>query len=168
MYSITIFPFISDGLIVCHLPFGPTAYFTLCNVVMRHDIPDLGTMSEAYPHLILHNFTSRLGRRVSLALYAATYVAHASSNLLCSCPQASSILKHLFPVPKEESKRVITFANQEDYISFRYASSFGLPLTRLCPCSSNEALFVLPTGTMFTGRRIIAILSCRRLGPGLR
>lgn len=87
---------VPDGLIVCHLPFGPTAYFTLFNVVMRHDIPDLGTMSEAYPHLILHNFTSRLGRR------------------------ASSILKHLFPVPKEESKRVITFANQEDYISFRH------------------------------------------------
>lgn len=85
-----------DGLIVCHLPFGPTAYFTLCNVVMRHDIPDLGTMSEAYPHLIFHNFTSRLGQRVS------------------------SILKFLFPVPKDESKRVITFANQEDYISFRH------------------------------------------------
>ncbi|RXM36028.1 U3 small nucleolar ribonucleoprotein IMP4 [Acipenser ruthenus] len=52
-----------DGMIVCHLPFGPTAYFTLCNVVMRHDVPDIGTMSEAYPHLILNNFTSRLGRR---------------------------------------------------------------------------------------------------------
>lgn len=57
------FPFL-DGLVVCHLPFGPTAYFTLCNVVMRHDVPDIGTMSEAYPHLIFHNFTSRLGRRV--------------------------------------------------------------------------------------------------------
>lgn len=22
-----------DGLIVCHLPYGPTAYFQLCNVV---------------------------------------------------------------------------------------------------------------------------------------
>ncbi|XP_066436016.1 U3 small nucleolar ribonucleoprotein protein IMP4 [Eleutherodactylus coqui] len=85
-----------DGLIVCHLPFGPTAYFTLCNVVMRHDIPDLGTMSEAYPHLVFHNFTSRLGQRVS------------------------SILKYLFPVPKDESRRVITFANQEDYVSFRH------------------------------------------------
>ncbi|XP_044162663.1 U3 small nucleolar ribonucleoprotein protein IMP4 isoform X3 [Bufo gargarizans] len=85
-----------DGLIVSHLPFGPTAYFTLCNVVMRHDIPDLGTMSEAYPHLVFHNFTSRLGRRVS------------------------DILKYLFPVPKDESKRVMSFANQDDYISFRH------------------------------------------------
>uniref|UniRef100_A0A8C3H5V5 IMP U3 small nucleolar ribonucleoprotein 4 n=1 Tax=Chrysemys picta bellii TaxID=8478 RepID=A0A8C3H5V5_CHRPI len=84
-----------DGLIVSHLPFGPTAFFTLCNVVMRHEVPDIGTMSEATPHLIFHNFTSRLGQRVC------------------------SILKYLFPVPKEDSKRVITFANQDDYISFR-------------------------------------------------
>lgn len=55
----------TDGLVVCHLPFGPTAYFTLYNVVMRHDVPDIGTISEAYPHLIFHNFTSRLGKRVS-------------------------------------------------------------------------------------------------------
>nr|XP_015200935.1 PREDICTED: U3 small nucleolar ribonucleoprotein protein IMP4 [Lepisosteus oculatus] len=85
-----------DGMIVCHLPFGPTAYFTLYNVVMRHDIPDIGTMSEAFPHLIFHNFTSRLGKRVS------------------------DILKYLFPVPKDESRRVVTFSNQEDYISFRH------------------------------------------------
>ncbi|TWW61061.1 U3 small nucleolar ribonucleoprotein IMP4 [Takifugu flavidus] len=85
-----------DGLVVCHLPFGPTAYFTLYNVVMRHDVPDIGTMSEAFPHLIFHNFTSQLGRRVS------------------------NILKYLFPVPKEDSRRVVTFANQEDFISFRF------------------------------------------------
>ncbi|RWS15079.1 U3 small nucleolar ribonucleoprotein IMP4-like protein, partial [Dinothrombium tinctorium] len=85
-----------DGLIICHLPYGPTAYFQLLNTVMRHDIADIGKMSEAYPHLIFHNFKSRLGRRVT------------------------SILKYLFPVPKEDSKRVITFANQDDYISFRH------------------------------------------------
>ncbi|XP_060678468.1 U3 small nucleolar ribonucleoprotein protein IMP4 [Hemiscyllium ocellatum] len=87
---------VPDGLVVCHLPFGPTAYFTLANVVMRHDIPKIGTMSEAYPHLIFHNLTSKLGLRVT------------------------SILKYLFPVPKEDSKRVITFANQDDFISFRH------------------------------------------------
>lgn len=31
----------------------------------------------------------------------------------------TSILKHLFPVPKKDSQRVITFANGEDFISFR-------------------------------------------------
>ena len=85
-----------DGLIVCHLPYGPTAYFTLSNTVMRHDIPDVGTMSEAYPHLIFDKFSSKLGERVK------------------------NVLKYLFPVPKEDSRRVITFANQEDYISFRH------------------------------------------------
>ncbi|XP_020600416.1 U3 small nucleolar ribonucleoprotein protein IMP4-like [Orbicella faveolata] len=88
--------FFSDGLVVSHLPFGPTAYFTLSNTVMRHDIPKIGTMSEAYPHLIFHNFNSKLGERVK------------------------SILKYLYPVPKDDSRRVITFANQEDYISFRH------------------------------------------------
>lgn len=85
-----------DGLVVCHLPFGPTAYFQMLNTVMRHDIPNVGTMSEAYPHLVIHNMDTKLGIRVS------------------------NILKYLFPVPKEESKRVITFANQNDYISFRH------------------------------------------------
>ncbi|XP_046342662.2 U3 small nucleolar ribonucleoprotein protein IMP4-like [Haliotis rufescens] len=87
---------VPDALVVCHLPYGPTAYFTLSSVVMRHDIPDVGTMSEAYPHLIFNNFTSKLGKRVQ------------------------NILKYLFPVPKEDSKRVVTFANEEDYISFRH------------------------------------------------
>ncbi|XP_015794333.1 U3 small nucleolar ribonucleoprotein protein IMP4 [Tetranychus urticae] len=85
-----------DGLIISHLPFGPTAYFQLANVVMRHDIANIDKMSEAYPHLIFHNFNSKLGKRVT------------------------SILKYLFPVPKEDSKRILTFANVDDYISFRH------------------------------------------------
>lgn len=35
------------------------------------------------------------------------------------CVKVMNILKYLFPVPKEDSKRVVTFANQDDYISFR-------------------------------------------------
>jgi len=54
-----------DGMVVCHLPYGPTAS-SLSNTVMRHDIPNVGTMSEAYPHLIFHNFKTKLGVRVSL------------------------------------------------------------------------------------------------------
>ncbi|XP_069330089.1 U3 small nucleolar ribonucleoprotein protein IMP4 isoform X1 [Eulemur rufifrons] len=110
------------GLIVSHLPFGPTAYFTLCNVVMRHDIPDLGTVSEAKPHLITHGFSSRLGKRVSLESRGqgwglGTRPGIAAPSLV---PQVSDILRYLFPVPKDDSHRVITFANQEDYISFRH------------------------------------------------
>ncbi len=50
-----------DGMIVCHLPYGPTAYFNLSDVVMRHDVNasdevKLNKVSEQYPHLIFHNF----------------------------------------------------------------------------------------------------------------
>lgn len=87
---------VPDGLVVSHLPHGPTAYFTLSDIVMRHDIPNIGTMSEAYPHLVFHNFKSKLGQRTM------------------------SILRYLFPVPKEESRRVVTFANHDDFITFRH------------------------------------------------
>ncbi|XP_035740351.1 U3 small nucleolar ribonucleoprotein protein IMP4-like [Vespa mandarinia] len=87
---------IPDTLVICHLPYGPTAYFTISDVIMRHDIPEIGTMSEEYPHLIFHNFKTKLANRIM------------------------SILKYLFPVPKEDSKRVITFANHDDYICFRH------------------------------------------------
>ena len=85
-----------DTLVICHLPYGPTAYFTMSDVIMRHDLKDIGTMSEQFPHLIFHNFKTKLGKR------------------------AMSILKYLFPVPKEDSKRVMTFANHDDYICFRH------------------------------------------------
>ncbi|XP_068240495.1 U3 small nucleolar ribonucleoprotein protein IMP4 [Palaemon carinicauda] len=84
-----------DAMVICHLPCGPTAYFTLADVVMRHDIPDIGTMSEQYPHLIFQNFKSSLGVRTS------------------------NILKYLFPVPKEDSTRVVSFVNWDDWILFR-------------------------------------------------
>jgi len=88
-----------DGIIVSHLPHGPTAYFGLQNVVLRHDIPDRkerGHVSAQYPRLIFQNFNTRIGERTKI------------------------ILSHLFPVPRDESTRVMTFANNEDYISFRH------------------------------------------------
>jgi U3 small nucleolar ribonucleoprotein protein IMP4 len=87
-----------DGLVISHLPFGPTAYFTLSNAVLRHDLdPPAAPMSEVYPHLILHNFTTPVGQRVG------------------------NILKCLFPVPtRPDTQRVLTFANTNDYISFRH------------------------------------------------
>lgn len=54
-----------DGLIVSHMPYGPTAYFTIYNTIMRHDTNISTTMSEAYPHLIFHNFKTKLGERVT-------------------------------------------------------------------------------------------------------
>lgn len=88
-----------DGMVVCHMPYGPTAYFGVYNAVLRHDIgdkSDVGTVSEAYPHLIFEGFSTKLGSRVA------------------------DILKHLFPAPKLDSKRVMTFANRDDYVSFRH------------------------------------------------
>ena len=51
-----------DGLVVCHLPYGPTAYFSLSSTVLRHDIEDRATISEAYPHLIINQFETPLVR----------------------------------------------------------------------------------------------------------
>jgi len=86
-----------DGLIICHLPYGPTAYFGLSNCVLRHDLPEkMSTMSEAYPHLIFQNFNTALALRLK------------------------NVLKFLFPVPKPDSKRTMTFANRNDIISFRH------------------------------------------------
>ena len=91
-----------DAMIVSHFPHGPTLYFTLHNVTLRHDIESYqsSTVSEQYPHLIFENFSSRLGERVM------------------------DCLKYLFPVPKEDSKRVMTFSNENDFISFRWVFCF--------------------------------------------
>ncbi|CAL5330640.1 unnamed protein product [Camellia sinensis] len=67
---------VPDGIIISHLPFGPTAYFALLNVVTRHDIKDkkaMGTMPEAYPHLILNNFSTKLGQRTANILKHHVY-----------------------------------------------------------------------------------------------
>ncbi|KAF8076280.1 anticodon-binding protein [Lyophyllum atratum] len=96
---------VPDAMIVSHFPHGPTVYFTLNNVALRHDIGSYknSTVSEQYPHLIFENFTSPLGQRVQ------------------------DVLKYLFPVPKEDSKRVMTFANEDDFISFRHHVFVKIP-----------------------------------------
>ncbi len=88
---------VPSSLTVSHFPHGPTAIFTLHNVKLRHDLPNLGNVSESYPHLIFENFQSDLGKRVV------------------------KILQHLFPPGvKKDSSRVITFVNNDDYISVRH------------------------------------------------
>lgn len=70
-----------DGMIISHLPVGPTIYFGLSNVVLRHDLKTkLDAISEAFPHLIFNNFSTNLGDRIT------------------------TMLKHLFPIPKHDSK----------------------------------------------------------------
>jgi U3 small nucleolar ribonucleoprotein protein IMP4 len=87
-----------DGLLICHLPHGPTMKISISDCVTRHDIGKEAAenASEAIPHLIFHDVESKLGKRVR------------------------DILAHLFPVAKPDSKRLITFFNRDDVISFRH------------------------------------------------
>ena len=87
---------VPDGMVICHLPFGPTLYAGLVNVVLRHDIEAPPPIREVYPHLIVDGFTTTLGRRVV------------------------RILTALFPVPRPTSPRIITLANRDDYVIFRH------------------------------------------------
>ncbi|KAL3114271.1 hypothetical protein niasHT_014115 [Heterodera trifolii] len=90
---------VPDSLIISHFPHGPTAYFSLHNVLMRHDSKTKKEhMTEQYPHLIIHQMTSPVGQRIA------------------------NILKYLFPVPKRDARRVVTFANTDDFVSFRQHS----------------------------------------------
>ncbi|AFZ80549.1 U3 small nucleolar ribonucleoprotein, putative [Theileria equi strain WA] len=86
-----------DAMVVSHLPHGPTSYFQLSDVILRHDLPESPpTMSEAYPHLIFHNFTSQLGNRFK------------------------DILRYLFPPQNTNETRVLSFINKADRIFFRH------------------------------------------------
>ena len=88
-----------DGLILTHLPNGPTSFFGLSNVVLRHDAENTkGLFSQAYPHMIFHNFNeNKVGKRIQ------------------------TILQHLFPVPNnQESKRIVSFIAENDFVSFRH------------------------------------------------
>jgi U3 small nucleolar ribonucleoprotein protein IMP4 len=86
-----------DGLVVCHLPLGPTAFFTLSGAVLRHDLEGgASKMSEAFPHIILNNFNTELGKRIG------------------------NVLKCLFPVPRPDTRRIVTLSNDNDFISFRH------------------------------------------------
>lgn len=123
---------VPDGLIVSHFPHGPTAFFSLSNVILRHDIPEAmeSKVSEAYPHLIFSKLTTRIGQRTM------------------------KILKHLFPVPKEDSRRTISFVNQDDFISFRHhtftnsrAGKSEVELTEIGP-RFEMRLFQIKLGTV--------------------
>lgn len=85
-----------DGLVVSHLPYGPTAFFNISGVVMRSEVADARHVPEKAPHLVLEGMSTKLGQRIG------------------------TILKHLFPAAKEEANRVISFINRQDCIIFRH------------------------------------------------
>uniref|UniRef100_A0A3B4AB11 Ribosome production factor 1 n=1 Tax=Periophthalmus magnuspinnatus TaxID=409849 RepID=A0A3B4AB11_9GOBI len=87
-----------NGLVLCHLPDGPTAHFKVSSVRLRKEIKRRGKDPTAHhPEVILNNFSTRLGHSIG-RLFAA-----------------------LFPQdPHFVGRQVATFHNQRDFIFFRF------------------------------------------------
>ncbi|KAL0212810.1 hypothetical protein RCL1_006436 [Eukaryota sp. TZLM3-RCL] len=80
-----------------HLPNGPTCVYKLTNYVPRKKVPHHGKPTSHAPEVIMNQFSTRLGHRVSRSLHS------------------------LFPLHQDPSGRqVVTFHNQRDYIFFRF------------------------------------------------
>ncbi|VDN51647.1 unnamed protein product, partial [Dracunculus medinensis] len=88
---------VPNGIVLCHLPNGPTAYFKINSLKFRKDIKGVGESTGHHPELILNNFNTRLGHTIAR---------------MFAC---------LFPHnPMFVGRRVVTFHNQRDYIFFRH------------------------------------------------
>ena len=86
---------VPSSLIITHLPSGPTLFFKLFNITInkfekKENIP------RNFPILILQNFTSPLGKRLS------------------------SIFKSLFREPSSSSKNIVIIKAKEKFISWNY------------------------------------------------
>lgn len=87
-----------NGLVVVHLPNGPTAHFKLSNVRITKEIHRSHLeFTKHRPEVILTNFTTRLGLSVGRMLGA--------------------LFHH---DPEFKGRRAVTFHNQRDYIFFRH------------------------------------------------
>mmetsp|Transcript_6379 Transcript_6379/g.17852 ORF Transcript_6379/g.17852 Transcript_6379/m.17852 type:complete len:365 (-) Transcript_6379:419-1513(-) len=86
-----------NGLLVTHLPDGPTAHFRLSNLKLSEDIPNCGRATSHKPELILNNFNTRLGHRVGRMF----------ASLFCQDPTF-------------RGRRAVTFHNQRDFVFFRH------------------------------------------------
>ncbi|CAL6053800.1 U3_small nucleolar ribonucleoprotein IMP4 [Hexamita inflata] len=84
-----------DGMIISHLPHGPTLYLNVSDVLMRQEVNPEATVLEKAPQLIFENLNQKIGKRLQ------------------------RIMGHLFPKPKDESDRVVSFVNRSDTILFR-------------------------------------------------
>lgn len=86
-----------NGLLLVHLPNGPTAQFRLSNLVLSKEIKGHGRASTHKPELVLNNFDTRLGRRVG-RMFASLFAQD----------------------PTFKGRRVVTFHNQRDFVFFRH------------------------------------------------
>ncbi|KAM9290520.1 ribosome production factor 1-like [Gastrophryne carolinensis] len=89
---------IANGLVLSHLPDGPTAHFKMSNVRLRKEMKRKGKDPTVHkPEVILNNFTTRLGHSIGRMF--------------------ASLFSH---DPQFDGRQVATFHNQRDYIFFRY------------------------------------------------
>lgn len=87
-----------NGMLVVHLPDGPTAHFKLSNVKITPELKrSHKEITEHRPEVILNNFTTRLGYTVGRMLGALFHYQ-----------------------PEFKGRRAVTFHNQRDYIFFRH------------------------------------------------
>lgn len=87
-----------DGLLLIHLPNGPTAHFKLSNVRITTELRRNHKDITAHrPEVILTNFSTRLGLTVSRMLGALFHYD-----------------------PEYVGQRAVTFHNQRDFIFFRH------------------------------------------------
>lgn len=86
-----------NGIVISHLPDGPTAHFKLTSVKLGRTIKNHGRKTSHRPEVILNNFSTRLGHSVARLLAA------------------------LFPHdPQFQGRQCVTFHNQRDFIFFRH------------------------------------------------
>lgn len=88
---------VCNGMIITHLPEGPTAQFKVTSHVDQKHIKGHGRVTNHLPEIILNNFTTRLGHRVGRFL--------------------GSLFQH---DPEFVGRRVVTFHNQRDFIFVRH------------------------------------------------
>ncbi|KAK5945459.1 Ribosome production factor 1 [Knufia obscura] len=85
-----------SGMIMAHLPIGPTFHFTITNWYEGKSIPGHGRPTSHIPELILNNFTTPLG----------LLTAH--------------LFRSLYPSnPELQGRQVVTLHNQRDFIFLR-------------------------------------------------
>ncbi|XP_015439614.1 PREDICTED: probable ribosome production factor 1 [Dufourea novaeangliae] len=87
-----------NGMLIIHLPDGPTAYFKLSNVKITPELKrNHKEITKHRPEVILNNFTTRLGYTIGRMLGALFHYQ-----------------------PEFKGRRAVTFHNQRDYIFFRH------------------------------------------------
>ena len=84
-------------MIISHISEGHTIYFELFNVYLGHDIEEEIDKINGASHLLIFNrFHSRLRQRIT------------------------EFIKNIFPMSNTGNKRVLTFSNKSDFISFKH------------------------------------------------